>query len=148
MELKTGALMALAFDLGAFLADSEALPHLQGSRFARKFGIALQMFDDIGNFYSPPPKGKEDLRNGRPTFIWAVAAEISSEADYSRFVHGAQMLPDESWICSWAELFELKREAKMRASKYLWNTLEQSLFDSQLKNRIKVLFTKLENSYV
>ena len=148
MELKTGALMALSFDIGAFLADPVQLPMPEGSRFARNFGIALQMFDDVGNFYSPPPKGKEDIRNGRPSFIWSVASQLANEKDYARFIHGAQMLPNESFISSWAELFDLKLEAKNQASKYLWNILEQIQFSSSLQDRVKNLFMKLENSYV
>lgn len=148
MELKTGALMALAFDLGAFLADPENAPRKPASKFARKFGIALQMMDDIGNFYAPPPKGKEDIRNNRPSFIWLVAAEIANESDYARFIHAAQMLPNESFITSWAELFHLKTEARTRASAYLWNSLEPALFDSQLEVRVENLMIKLENAYV
>ncbi len=148
MELKTGALMALAFDLGTYLAQTDQLPIPDGTRFARNFGIALQMFDDIGNFYSPPPKGKEDIRNGRPSFIWAVAAQIANEADYARFIHAAQMLPNESFIISWAELFNLKSEAKTRASQYLWNTLEKGRFGANLQDRVESLLIKLENSYV
>ncbi len=148
MELKTGALMSLAFDLGTFLAIPRGQLDSKGSHFARRFGIALQMMDDVGNFFAPPPKGKEDIRNGRPSFIWFVASEIATEADYVRFVNAAKMLPDESFINSWSELFNLKAEARSRASQYLWHVLEQTQFNSELQDRIENLFIKLENSYV
>ena len=77
-----------------------------------------------------------------------MASQLANEKDYARFIHGAQMLPNESFISSWAELFDLKLEAKNQASKYLWNILEQIQFSSLLQDRVKDLFMKLENSYV
>ncbi len=62
MELKTGALMSLAFDLGACVAGCSQFPSTGANQFARRFGVALQMFDDISNFSALPPKGKEDLK--------------------------------------------------------------------------------------
>nr|MDQ3370796.1 hypothetical protein [Myxococcota bacterium] len=46
-------------------------------RFGEAIGIALQMLDDLGSVTSPArrDKGREDLRNGRPTWPWAWLAE-------------------------------------------------------------------------
>ena len=148
MELKTGALMCLAFDLGAFLAQPRTLPTPEGRNFARHFGIALQMMDDIGNFTSPPPKGKEDLRNGRPSFIWSVASEISNEADYSRLIHASRMLPDESFLNAWVGLFDLIPQAKKRASNYLRESFKDTPFSQEIRERVESLSIKLEQSYV
>lgn len=55
-ELKTGALMALAFELGAVIAGSSGDKQQALLKLAKKFGIALQVLDDIGNYLAPPPK--------------------------------------------------------------------------------------------
>jgi geranylgeranyl pyrophosphate synthase len=148
MELKTGALMSLAFDLGALIAGPKKPSNLQSLNFAKRFGIALQMFDDIGNFIAPPPKGKEDLMNGRPTWIWAIASQLASQPDYARFIEATQQLPNTATLNAWAQEFDLIPTAKREASNYLWNTLEQTHFDLSLQDRIENLFVKLENSYV
>ena len=106
------------------------------------------MMDDIGNFFGPPPKGKEDIRNHRPSFIWAVVAEIANSAEYESFIQATDALPNESAIHSWAEHFNLKNEAKSRASKYLWNSLSDQNIEPDLLDQFEDLFIKLENSYV
>lgn len=150
MELKTGALMSLAFELGALVATRDINSCSALSRFGKHFGVALQMFDDIGNFLSPPPKGKEDLRNGRPSFIWIMASRLTKAEDYKRFLFAAKMLPDESFIDSWAGLFNLLPEAKKSASAYLWS-LKKTLANDESQDldlRLDSLFNKLENAYV
>jgi geranylgeranyl pyrophosphate synthase len=165
MELKTGALMSLAFELGAFIATRDTKLCLVLSKFGKNFGVALQMFDDIGNFLSPPPKGKEDLKNGRPSFIWMMASRLAKKEDYNRFLYAARMLPDESFLNSWAGLFNLIPESKKAASSYLWNlkkniiddlsesTLDVPRFEFKgshldLELRLDGIFKKLEKAYV
>ena len=152
MELKTGALMALAFDLGAFMADQRPLPSWLGISFGKRFGIALQMFDDIGNFLLQGPKSKEDLRNNRPSFIWAVASSLVQESDYQQFIQATQELPRPEAVDAWAKKHKLIEHAQNQASHYLWNILEEMRgsiqFPPHLENRIQTLFKKLESSYV
>ena len=77
--LKTGTLMELAALLGAVAAQGRA-PRVEAlARFGRRLGLGLQMLDDFGNLTAPPAetgdaKALEDLRNGRPTWPWALAA--------------------------------------------------------------------------
>lgn len=95
--LKTGALMELAARLGALAAGAcqarvEAL-----ARFGRRLGIGLQMLDDFGNLnasHAEDPSGKslEDLRNGRSTWPWALAAEELDEPEFSRLQASARAL--------------------------------------------------------
>jgi geranylgeranyl pyrophosphate synthase len=163
-ELKTGALMALAFDLGAIVANSMGEQQRLFSRHAKRFGIALQILDDIGNYLAPPPKGKEDLNIGRPSFIWVMAARLANPSDYERFKTATRMLPDTSFLDSWNGLFELIPQAKVFASQYLTSVKKDflqscsdlsdgssSILNSssfiELKEQVESIFTKLEKAY-
>jgi geranylgeranyl pyrophosphate synthase len=148
MELKTGALMSLAFDLGAFIADQRPLPSSLGVSLGQRFGVALQMFDDIGNFLLPPPKGKEDFINRRPSFLWAMAASESTPLEYSEFLQCVEALPDAQPLEEWAKHHHLIERAKTEASQSLKSILNDLKLTSDLENRIKTLFQKLESAYV
>lgn len=80
---KTGALMAAAFGLGFLAAhpdgEFEAELYHGFQKFGRNWGVALQMFDDLGAFQQsllglePTEKLFEDFRNRRPSFFWTLA---------------------------------------------------------------------------
>jgi geranylgeranyl pyrophosphate synthase len=77
--LKTGALMELAARLGAVVGGATAEREEALTRFGRRLGVGLQMLDDFGNLTAGSDgnaaKAREDLRNGTPTWPWALAAE-------------------------------------------------------------------------
>ena len=92
-DLKTGALTALALEIGALMAVSEApdfsVPKALAivdalGQFGRAFGRALQALDDLGNLLGTvdPGKCQEDLRQRKPTAIWAMVAEVAPPAAY------------------------------------------------------------------
>ncbi|HXI58925.1 MAG TPA: polyprenyl synthetase family protein [Polyangia bacterium] len=80
--LKTGMLMELAARMGALAAQTSEGRVAALARFGRRLGLGLQMLDDFGNLTAPASqaaeavdsKALEDLRNGRPTWRWALAA--------------------------------------------------------------------------
>ncbi len=163
-ELKTGALMAFAFNLGAIIAQPSVEQPKGFSSFAKKFGIALQILDDIGNYLAPPPKGKEDLKLGRPSFTWVMAARLAEAADYERFKFATRRIPDTSFIDTWGGIHDLVAQSKKFASMYLKNLKEELIelvsdssiiklnnFSSdsfnELKLQIDAIFTKLEKAY-
>lgn len=152
MELKTGALMSLAFDLGAFAADQRPLPSWLGLSFGKRFGVALQMFDDIGNFLTPGPKSKEDLRNNRPSFIWAMASILATAEQYQEFLNCTKELPHPEPLENWARRHQLIEQAKIHASQYLWSIFEDIAENLEshptIHGKIQNLFKKLESSYV
>lgn len=88
MELKTGALLALALGAGALLAEAPLAPAAPLLSYGRALGIYLQMFDDIGNVTNPElgPKRYEDFRGRRLTWVWASAARNLSDGTYALFV--------------------------------------------------------------
>jgi len=108
--LKTGALMALAARLGALAAGAPAGRVDALARFGRRLGMGLQMLDDFGNLNAPPGdhragaaagddaaasgKALEDLRNGRPTWPWALAAEALDEPTFARLQASVRALVD------------------------------------------------------
>jgi geranylgeranyl pyrophosphate synthase len=77
--LKTGALMELAARLGAIVGGAPPEREEALTRFGRRLGVGLQMLDDFGNLTAGSDgnaaKAREDLRNGTPTWPWALAAE-------------------------------------------------------------------------
>jgi geranylgeranyl pyrophosphate synthase len=85
--LKTGALMALAARLGAIAAQALAGREEALARFGRRLGVGLQMLDDFGNLTAGSEgnaaKVREDLRNGTPTWPWALAAERLDDTEFA-----------------------------------------------------------------
>ncbi len=96
LQLKTGALMSLAMKLGAILGGATTEELRAIDRFGHQFGVALQMFDDIGNLVSNknPDKRFEDLKNARPGFVWSVAAEMMTKEEFSLFCSLVPRLPE------------------------------------------------------
>lgn len=72
-RLKTAALCRFATEIGALAADASPTQLAAIGAFGEAAGIALQMLDDLGSLTCPKrrAKGREDLRDGRPTWPWA-----------------------------------------------------------------------------
>ena len=121
MRLKTGALMGFAALLGAALADASETLLSALDDFGRDLGVALQMFDDLGNIIGKcePSKRYEDLTLSRPSWVWACAAQSSSTADYQKFVSAARKLPDAAELECWMERHELVRRTRRSARAHL-----------------------------
>lgn len=85
-ELKTGSLVALSAGLGALVGGAQEDLVLAAFRFGRELGSALQMLDDLSGVVSPrrAHKGLEDLRDDRPTWVWAWLAASEPPAGYAR----------------------------------------------------------------
>lgn len=89
IELKTGELMSMCAELGALAGGAEDLRRARLSQFGRRFGIALQMFNDIGEVLGSVPCNDNAKSFGRPSWIWAVAAtELQATAylDFQRLM--------------------------------------------------------------
>ncbi len=132
MRLKTGALMGFAALLGAVLADASERLLSCLEQFGRELGVALQMFDDMGNAIGKcePAKRYEDLTLSRPSWLWACAAQSSSSADYRQFVAAVRKLPDSADLDSWMECHELVPRTRCSARAHLDLSFED------LRNRL------------
>ena len=159
IRLKTGALTSLALALGAVIGGASA-NRLQVIReFGHKFGMALQMFDDIGNLTLPlpAPKRMEDFRMRRPTWIWAAASILCSSTEYERFISVVHRLPDEEPLQKWVEKNKLIETARAEAKCFTARAFEPLHRELRVENRIRrfkkslsiltALTERIQNSY-
>lgn len=94
LEMKSGALMALALAMGGAIAKASHDQLRDLKEFGIDFGVSLQMFDDLGNVRVDRPtlKHLEDLSLKRPSFVWWSLAENFSH-DIPRFCFVVEKLP-------------------------------------------------------
>jgi geranylgeranyl pyrophosphate synthase len=121
LALKTGALMGFAMVMGGLVAGAAESTTTLLDDFGRELGVALQMFDDIGNVTGvrEPSKKYEDFTLCRPSWAWAWAAMNSSPAEYSRFVDAVGKLPDADELEQWLANHELVKKARAGARHHL-----------------------------
>lgn len=87
-ELKTASLFALSASIASEAAGADPAIATALAVFAGQLGTGLQRLDDLGNLRAGragsgtsgqvDPKRHEDLRGGRVTYAWALAAELLS----------------------------------------------------------------------
>lgn len=156
MELKTGALIALALCLGAIMAGASRQQLARVEEFGLRLGIALQMFDDIGNIAScrDPAKRYEDLALRRPSWIWACAARGSLPEEFSDFVACVRRLPDTVALAGWLGARRLAEDAKDEARAFLANacraleeTAAESRFSADALAELRELGAKVALAY-
>jgi geranylgeranyl pyrophosphate synthase len=120
MKLKTGALMGFATILGGSIAGASewVLPILDD--FGREFGVALQMFNDLGNLIGKcePSKRYEDLKLYRPSWVWACAA-ATAPRHYQQFCTAVARLPDADELEIWIGEHNLVQQVRATAHHHL-----------------------------
>ncbi len=159
LELKTGALTALAFGIGAALAGAMGEWLEIYLRLGREFGIALQMFDDLGNLQekkiaSGQADGKqfEDLKLRRPSWVWATAAEHLGDDGFRQFVSAVEALPDTTALTPL--LRELIPSGQDSAERSLDGALERfsghhSVSKSTMATKhLEILVARLKGAYL
>jgi geranylgeranyl pyrophosphate synthase len=132
LKLKTGALMGFAALIGGAISDvaSGLLNALHD--FGCDLGVALQMFDDLGNLIGKcePSKQYEDLALSRPSWVWACAATYMTAVDYSCFVDAVRQLPDATALETLLPKVGLVAQARASARDHLdraFATLQERL---------------------
>lgn len=85
-DLKTGQLMGLAMSLGAIGAGGSTALVEALTAYGQQLGKALQMLDDLSNLSEQVDAARryEDLRNNRPSWVWAWLAEDLSGEHFVR----------------------------------------------------------------
>jgi geranylgeranyl pyrophosphate synthase len=136
MELKTGVMTALALSLGSAMAESPAQDLSALDEFGHGFGIALQMFDDIGNLQGRKELEKryEDLIARRPCWVFAFAAQ-NPEKVYRTFTEAIHLLPDDGPLQDWIAEQDFLNKARRDALKYLEMVFQR--FETALKPEIQ-----------
>jgi geranylgeranyl pyrophosphate synthase len=132
MALKTGALMGFAMVLGGAIGGATKETILLLDDFGRELGVALQMFDDLGNVLGirEPSKRYEDLTLYRPSWAWACAARTSLPNGYQQFVSAVNKLPDTRELEAWIDehdLIQAMREGARRQLESAYNRLRAGL---------------------
>jgi geranylgeranyl pyrophosphate synthase len=121
VKLKTGALMGFATILGGAIAGASERVLSILDEFGRELGVALQMFDDLGNLIGKcePAKHYEDLKLCRPSWVWACAANSSPPKEYDRFRMAVGKLPGVHELESWIEKHNLLARVRADAHRQL-----------------------------
>ena len=135
MTLKTGALMGFAAALGGTVAGTSQPVQTLLEQFGVDLGVALQMFDDLGNVIGKcdPQKRYEDLSLARPSWVWACAANASDAYGYEEFLDAVAKLPDVERLEGWLGDHDLIRITRASARQQLdraYERLEQGLRDA------------------
>lgn len=153
LELKSGALTAMALALGAVLGGASAELESVCDQFGHAFGIALQMFDDAGNTTIEGAKQFEDLLLKRPSWIVAMAAESLSAVEYVEFSDRVNCLPNSEPLKNWLAENPIIMGARQEAKKYLdgaLNILDSDLLKDGIKGKqhLRELTEILVRAYV
>ena len=93
---KTGALTELGLCVGALAAGADEARHRALGRFGRRFGVVLQMLDDLANVGAHTAEARrfEDVRLGRATWPWAWLAERLPPVRFRRLQRAARAVAD------------------------------------------------------
>ena len=120
-RLKTGALTGFAAVLGGAVAGATEPVLTLLDDFGADLGVALQMFDDLGNVIGKcdPLKRYEDLALSRPSWVWACAATRSTAYEYEAFVESVARLPDTTWLERWFAAHGLIEATRASAREHL-----------------------------
>lgn len=132
LKLKTGALMGFAFVLGGAIAGTAKSVLSLLDEFGADLGVALQMFDDLGNLTgaSEPTKRYEDLMLYRPSWAWACAADNSTPGEYENFVTAVSKLPNTKHLDTWLQKHRLLEQGRASARRHMnraFSKLEKGL---------------------
>lgn len=127
MTLKTGALIGFAALLGGTVAK-QTQPVLEIlDDFGVDLGVALQMYDDLGNVIGKcdPQKRFEDLSLSRPSWVWACAASSADAHEYEGFLKALGELPNTDSLERWIFAHELIQTTRASARQQMDNAIER-----------------------
>ncbi len=119
VKLKSGALLALALVAGATLAQAEEECLVSIREFGLRFGVGLQMYDDLGS------KKFDDLALGRLSWVWAMAASVGTADDYQSFRTAVAGLPDRKPLEHWFAQNDFFSTARASAKKYVEDAIQE-----------------------
>lgn len=155
-RLKTGSLLELAAEIGALAGGADPSLRRALQRFARSYGVALQMLDDASGLYQPARvhKAHEDLVGGRPTWPWAWLSRRLDELSYSRLQHQAQAVerrelsPDVLVVALRQKLGASPERAVHERLVAAFRELEHNAPNRELLEPLAQELARLEQAYV
>jgi len=121
IKLKTGALTGFAALMGGAVASASEMTLTVLDDFGVDLGMALQMFDDLGNVIGKcdPLKRYEDPSLSRPSWVWACAADLSDAYSYEGFLAAVARLPDATLLEKWLDSNDLIEVTRKSAREHL-----------------------------
>jgi geranylgeranyl pyrophosphate synthase len=124
--------MGFAALLGAVISASSVAVLSILNDFGRDLGVALQMYDDLGNAIGKcePSKRYEDLTLARPSWVWACAAANSTSCDYQKFLAAVRRLPESADLDAWLaehDIIDLTRQSARNHLDLSFRVLEKRL---------------------
>lgn len=115
LQLKSGSLAGLALKMGALAYDEQA-PLKELEEIGARFGMALQMLDDI--------KHLEDLNLQRPSWIWGSLVRFYGVEEFILFKMAVAELPEQSSLTDFLERTDLKKKALDEMRSYHRKTMQ------------------------
>lgn len=151
IELKSGTLMSLALRIGASIAGrSQKTEEL--FQLGSTLGVLLQIYDDIGNFFTNTPKRYEDLKLRRPSWIWVMAADYSHDT-YETFIDAVNSGPEDEKLQRWISENDFRQ--KLERETELFRSLCEISWECEWKKthpqtmkKLMEMNKKLEKAYV
>jgi geranylgeranyl diphosphate synthase type II len=128
IELKTGALIAGALEIGAYMAGASDEDAYHLYEFGRNIGIAFQLQDDILDTYGDPKKfGKKvggDIVQNKKTYLVLKSLELADEktAQQLKLLLSTRPNDEVSKIEAVVNIFnqmEIQKHAGLEKNKYL-----------------------------
>jgi geranylgeranyl pyrophosphate synthase len=153
-RLKTGRLTALCVALGAVAGGASAARLDVLQRFGEQVGVGLQMLDDLTAVLVADrhDKAGEDLRCGRPTWAWALAAQRCSQWQYHALAREARAAAESgNWQAVCADLAAAIGSDALDAVRHVLKEAGDFLtthgFDAVAVNDVRVDLDRLERAY-
>ena len=144
MRLKTGALMGLGVELGALMAGVQGAQLQRLRKMGMELGVVLQMFDDIKNIkVCSDKKCLEDIRNLRPSYLWAFAAENCTDVEYEGLKNA---INSEATFIDWCGKVKLFSRA-YPVIETRFNNLIANIENQKLKSTFSKQFEILKDAY-
>ncbi|MDZ4660057.1 MAG: polyprenyl synthetase family protein [Pseudomonadota bacterium] len=149
MRFKTGALTGLALFSGAIIGGMALSKARKVLETGREFGLLLQIIDDLKNLKLSKnkiydPKLFEDLRNYRPGYLWAFAAQRCSDKQLRQLVKATHDIENISKIRDWLVNLNFFTKA-LRDFKKKKDTLLAAT--PEMKTELQSLISQLELAY-
>ncbi|MAE73021.1 MAG: hypothetical protein CL675_02920 [Bdellovibrionaceae bacterium] len=159
VKLKTGSLTSLALASGARLGQPADLELLK--IFGVRLGVLLQQLDDLKNLKlgdatvaEPDQKAFEDLRNGRPTYLWWFATEHLDSSCHRELASAVEDFPQLEKLRQWQEKYDFHAQA-LEAIQCDFTRFEQDFeryatdhkLDTKVLPELGTIFHQLESAY-
>ncbi len=156
IELKTGALIAGALEIGAYMAGASDEDAYHLSEFGRNIGIAFQLQDDILDTYGDPEKfGKKvggDIVQNKKTFLVLKSLELANDeiATQLQLFLSSKPQDEKAKIKEVVKIFDqmnIQKHAGLEKNKYL-DLAYQHLAAVSVSDSRKEIVTKFATTLV